>query len=258
MGWNFLAASTKGLSHRKLNTFHGALSLQTASGDGALADTEEPASSHQSPSGTSRKTSSTTTSRRQVSDVKQLQPANPFFDNIRQNLELSHGGITERIPLNLPDNVVRRSKELPKFLRELVEKPDEQVAEQIANEFESVERGEQRRLQGIMNWHSKGSRKLAGWKNQAEEDEEDEVMWTANAGSRQAAINRIVALRRKSEHAHESNGKKDAAHAVESPGSEASGEGEEYFPFSITAGIERGSKNRLVSPNVIGCARAFT
>ncbi|KAL0064667.1 hypothetical protein AAF712_008365 [Marasmius tenuissimus] len=38
--------------------------------------------------------------------------ANPFFDAIRQNAELSHG-ITERIPLRLPKRVRRRLDELP-------------------------------------------------------------------------------------------------------------------------------------------------
>jgi tyrosine-protein phosphatase 2/3 len=40
------------------------------------------------------------------------QAANPFFDNIRQNMELSQG-ITERIPLRLPKRVRRRIADLP-------------------------------------------------------------------------------------------------------------------------------------------------
>ena len=39
-------------------------------------------------------------------------PFNPFFDNIRQNAELSQG-ITERIPLLLPASVRHRISELP-------------------------------------------------------------------------------------------------------------------------------------------------
>lgn len=82
-----------------------------------MADTEDDPSSFANGSGGPRKNGSSTSrgSLRQVSDVKKLQAANPFFDNIRQNLELSHGGITERIPLNLPEEVCKRSKELPKF-----------------------------------------------------------------------------------------------------------------------------------------------
>jgi protein-tyrosine phosphatase len=32
------------------------------------------------------------------------QAFNPFFSNIRQNMELSHGGIKERFPVRLPQN----------------------------------------------------------------------------------------------------------------------------------------------------------
>lgn len=133
---------------------------------------------------------------------KTLQPANPFFDNIRQNLELSHGGITERIPLVLPEEVKRRAGELPAFLRNLVDESPEQVASRLAHEFESVERDEQRRLQGIMDWHARGSRQWC--KDDQLKMEEDFC------------------------HDRKSHGSRDI----------------EYFPFSITAGVERGSKNR--------------
>ncbi|KAG6902974.1 hypothetical protein C0995_008547 [Termitomyces sp. Mi166 len=44
---------------------------------------------------------------------------NPFFDAVRQNVELSHG-ITERIPLRLPNRVRRRIDDLPfPWLREI-------------------------------------------------------------------------------------------------------------------------------------------
>lgn len=130
----------------------------------------------------------------------ELQPANPFFDNIRQNLELSHGGITERIPLALPEEIQRRSAELPPFLREIVEEPEDVVATRLAHEFESIERDEQQRLQGIMDWHTRGSRQ---WCDEDQRKLEDGFEYAKEQGA-----------------------------------------GEEYFPFSITAGVERGSKNR--------------
>jgi protein-tyrosine phosphatase len=74
---------------------------------------------------------SSTTSSRRVPDAK-LQPANPFFDNIRQNLELSHGGITERISLGVPEEAKRRAHELPAFLAELVEMPEDDSADKGA------------------------------------------------------------------------------------------------------------------------------
>jgi protein-tyrosine phosphatase len=36
--------------------------------------------------------------------TKTQNAANPFFSNIRQNLELSHGSLKERFPIRLPSN----------------------------------------------------------------------------------------------------------------------------------------------------------
>lgn len=38
--------------------------------------------------------------------------ANPFYDNIRQHMELA-SGITERIPLYIPKKILKRSDDLP-------------------------------------------------------------------------------------------------------------------------------------------------
>lgn len=146
-------------------------------------------------------------------NTNSLQAANPFFDNIRQNTELSHGGITERIPLDLPASTVARASELPTWLRELAQCSEPDAADRLAAQFESVERGELKRLQGVMSYHARF-------------------------------------------------GGADAGHA----GSGGAGEGEgEYFPYSITAGLEKGQKNRFrniwpfdhgaPSP-CIGCRRA--
>lgn len=155
---------------------------------------------------------SSTTSSRRVPDAK-LQPANPFFDNIRQNLELSHGGITERISLGVPEEAKRRAHELPAFLAELVEMPEDDSAEKLAQQFYQIELGEQKRLQAVMDWHTNGSGASLGagtateWQEQKEKDEgelERLKLWDAGAVSPAG----------------------------------------EYFPFSITAGVERGTKNR--------------
>jgi hypothetical protein len=144
-----------------------------------------------------------------------IQPANPFFDNIRQNLELSHGGITERIPLKLPEEVTTRADELPVWLKTLVQASDKDGADQLADEFYKVELGEQRRLQAVMDWHSKGSGRVLvegprGGNGAAEQSARDarevERLAEWNTGTR--------GLKR------------------------------DYFPFSISAGVEQGSKNR--------------
>nr|XP_018262955.1 uncharacterized protein I303_04444 [Kwoniella dejecticola CBS 10117]OBR85113.1 hypothetical protein I303_04444 [Kwoniella dejecticola CBS 10117] len=120
-----------------------------------------------------------------------FQPANPFFDNIRQNLELLHGGITERIPLNLPEQVMSRVEDLPDFLKDLATMPEKESMDQLAKQFYDLELNEQKRLQAVMKWHSQGSGGLL-----------------SDQAGKETTIQ------------------------------------EDYFPFSITAGVERGTKNR--------------
>ncbi|KAI6153207.1 hypothetical protein BKA82DRAFT_3970023 [Pisolithus tinctorius] len=143
--------------------------------------------------------------------------ANPFFDAIRQNAELSQG-ITERIPLRLPRRVRKRINDLPfAWLREIASRstvrhlpsssriygsesessdephasdPDEhdpeveEGTEALAMQFYRIELAEQRRLWTVMEHHSK---------------ENDTVPNTPHPS---------------------------------------------LFPFSITAGVEKGAKNR--------------
>ncbi|KAG9075728.1 hypothetical protein FS749_012575, partial [Ceratobasidium sp. UAMH 11750] len=119
-----------------------------------------------------------------------IQASNPFYDNIRQNQELSHG-ITERIPLSLPREVLSRKAEIPvTWLRDIVENSDKETGiEALAMQFYRVELGEQRRLQGVMSHHSQES--------QVSKDDQ----------------------------------KLPNGHVDD-------------FPYSITAGVEKGSKNR--------------
>ncbi|KAJ9095997.1 hypothetical protein QFC21_005360 [Naganishia friedmannii] len=172
-----------------------------------------------------------------------LQPANPFFDNIRQNLELSHGGITERINLNLPPEIESRSHELPAFLRDLVEKPRDETAAILAHEFENVERDEQKRLQSIMEWHSRGMKHIdevhKSTKRHRKRERQrkasgltgDHVATEENA----TGVSKIVRVQRTSSGMVQVKGV-DPKESADSP--------DDYFPFSITAGVERGAKNR--------------
>lgn len=126
-----------------------------------------------------------------------MQPANPFFDNIRQNLELSHGGGHERIALGLAPEVAARADDLPPWLAQLALMSDAESAERLAEEFYRVELGEQKRLQAVMDWHSKSSS--------------------------------VVVMQSKP-------GQRDDANGDQMD--------DDYFPYSITAGVERGTKNR--------------
>ncbi|KAI8145040.1 protein-tyrosine phosphatase-like protein [Fennellomyces sp. T-0311] len=101
---------------------------------------------------------------------------NPFFSNIRQNMELSHGPIRERFPIRLPrectsvpetglvnashprclDGISRMDAGhlvVAKWLRETI--LDETGPKLLAEMYEKLERVEQRRLQNIMLYHSK-------------------------------------------------------------------------------------------------------
>ncbi|KAG1738597.1 uncharacterized protein EDB91DRAFT_1054440 [Suillus paluster] len=149
-----------------------------------------------------------------------VNAANPFFDTIRQNLELSQG-ITERIPLRLPRRIRRRINDLPfRWLQDIARRsalcpssssfpggksvesgsessddphesdpdsndPDvEEGAETLAMQFYRIELAEQRRLRTVMEHHARESETL--------------------------------------------------------PSTPVHG----AFPFSITAGVEKGAKNR--------------
>ncbi|KIY62980.1 hypothetical protein CYLTODRAFT_426494 [Cylindrobasidium torrendii FP15055 ss-10] len=125
------------------------------------------------------------------------QAANPFFDAVRQNIELSHG-ITERIPLRLPDRVKGRIDDLPfSWLRDIARRSAsshdvdiEESMEALAMQFYRIELAEQRRLMGVMEHHSRESQMSS----------------------------------ESSDNTHAPNVKP--------------------FPFSITAGVEKGTKNR--------------
>ncbi|PVG00710.1 hypothetical protein CPB86DRAFT_782253 [Serendipita vermifera] len=84
--------------------------------------------------------------------------ANPFYDNIRQNLELSQG-VDPKIPLVLPPEIIARKNQLPaKWLRDLVDQAEADTSEDaLSMQFYRIELGEQRRLQRVMEHHSRES-----------------------------------------------------------------------------------------------------
>ncbi|KAG8220162.1 hypothetical protein J3R82DRAFT_1194 [Butyriboletus roseoflavus] len=182
--------------------------------------------------------------------------ANPFFDAIRQNVELSHG-ITERIPLRLPRRVRRRINDLPfRWLQDVARRsalrhssatrhpgldslesgsessddphtsdPDEndpnveEGTEALAMQFYRIELAEQRRLRSVMEHHTR------------------ESQVTAFASSTKSCR----------------NGKGDATVGARGQGGVSVQTGAKSvpgsphrltFPFSITAGVEKGTKNR--------------
>lgn len=190
--------------------------------------------------------------------------ANPFFDTIRQNLELSQG-ITERIPLRLPRRVRRRINDLPfRWLQDIAARsairpshsssfpgktiesgsessddphesdpdsndPDvEEGAETLAMQFYRIELAEQRRLRSVMEHHAR----------------ESEV-------SAYAAAGKAYTL---GEGGQGIIGVSATAAAVKTlPSTPVQG----AFPFSITAGVEKGAKNRWAFLFLFPCYSVF-
>ncbi|KAJ6519259.1 hypothetical protein C8R45DRAFT_809267 [Mycena sanguinolenta] len=138
---------------------------------------------------------------------------NPFFDAVRQNTELSHG-ITERIPLRLPKRVRRRVQELPfPWLRNIARRAAPATPPDAAD--------------------------AAASRPDSSEDE-NESSDSAQSGTEALAMQfyRIeLAEQRRMMGVMEH-------HSRESATKSHDGVGGHGFPFSITAGVEKGSKNR--------------
>ncbi|GAC96053.1 protein-tyrosine phosphatase domain containing protein [Pseudozyma hubeiensis SY62] len=135
--------------------------------------------------------------------------ANPFFDNIRQNRELQHG-ITEKIPMELPQMSEAQTRHLPPFFQKLVQLSNSDRALALAQVFFDVEKAEQNRLIATMQQHS------------AESDQDPRSKDFAKA---QAA----ALLKQSSSGAGQRQTLDLSGHA---------------FPFSIAAALERGADNR--------------
>jgi len=81
-----------------------------------------------------------------------LHAANPFFDNIRQNLELSCG-IMDIVPLDLSLSQSELDR-LPRFLRDLAMMNDQARAKYLAEKFFEIEKQEQIRMQSVIQRHA--------------------------------------------------------------------------------------------------------
>ncbi|KAJ6501466.1 hypothetical protein C8R47DRAFT_970018 [Mycena vitilis] len=201
---------------------------------------------------------------------------NPFFDAVRQNAELTQG-ITERIPLRLPRRVRRRVSELPfQWLRDIARRaapvtpPDgninmnagsmgnnsayappaatthspfpsspstpnhahthharasdvEEGTEALAMQFYRIELAEQRRMMNVMEHHSRESG--GGGAGGPSEGGASGSASSARGG-----------------HGHGHGHAHGHGHGNGNGNGHAHGRG--AFPFSITAGVEKGSKNR--------------
>jgi protein tyrosine phosphatase/rhodanese-related sulfurtransferase len=146
----------------------------------------------------------------QSQSLSSMDAANPFFDNIRQNRELQHG-ITETIPLSIPDMSESEARRLPEFLSKLRQTDAQERAEKLAQSFYEVEQAERDRLMTTMQRHA---------------DESD-----CKNGSKSEEDEKTTALRL-------------SEHSAVSPGTDGHAVAKSSFPFSIAAALERGGENR--------------
>ncbi|CAG8445059.1 10718_t:CDS:2 [Ambispora leptoticha] len=79
--------------------------------------------------------------------IIEVAGVNPFFSNIRQNYELSVG-ITETIPIRLPEGNTFDQTKIPEFMNSLIY--GENGRNKLAQIFHDIELTEQKRLQSLM------------------------------------------------------------------------------------------------------------
>jgi len=78
------------------------------------------------------------------------QPANPFFGNIRQNMDLI-GGVGQ-IPLKHPSKSSKSAeREFPTWLRQVADERDQ--GKRAAGKFEQIERREKKRMEDALSGH---------------------------------------------------------------------------------------------------------
>lgn len=143
---------------------------------------------------------------------------NPFFDAVRQNTELSHG-ITERIALRLPRRVRRRIHDLPfRWLQDIA-----------------------RRAGNAPHLH----KSVSDSSSSESEDTDDVSAVNIEEGKEALAMQffKIELAEQRRLMGIMEHHSKESGHLGES------GHGPQIapFPFSITAGVEKGAKNRQAS-----------
>jgi tyrosine-protein phosphatase 2/3 len=156
--------------------------------------------------------------------TRDLTAFNPFFDTIRQNAELSHG-IIERIPLRLPCRVRRRITDLPFAWLQDIARRATTLAPRLA--------------------------KSSSITSSSSEDDQDDDASRVEEGTEALAAQfyRIELAEQKRMlsvmdfHTRESGQLVLDCQSVKTIDPEVS----THFPFSITAGIEKGAKNRYVT-----------
>ncbi|KAJ3879305.1 hypothetical protein F5051DRAFT_326151 [Lentinula edodes] len=172
-------------------------------------------------------------------------PFNPFFDTIRQNIELTQG-ITERIPLRLPKRVRKRIDDLPfEWLREISRRADVKPDDSFTSDGDESPPSTSENKSNATNHPSpKSSNKLLP-PGIHYEHEGIEALAMQFYRIELAEQRRLMGVMK--HHSAESGVVSSQTQAqrkdiVES--ADSSGDSKTVFPYSITAGVEKGAKNR--------------
>ncbi|KAG6854067.1 hypothetical protein C0991_010814 [Blastosporella zonata] len=180
-----------------------------------------------------------------------LRPSasNPFFDAVRQNTELSQG-ITERIPLRLPNRVRRRINELPfPWLREIARRADRMPTTLHPRVHKHMVSPPHAAYSGTMRMRSdptpSQSPSSASASSVSDSSDSDAAPTAADIDEGTEALamqfyrielaeqRRLMGVM---EHHSKESGQSHLPAMELLPGTS--------FPFSITAGVEKGTKNR--------------
>lgn len=167
-----------------------------------------------------------------ATSIPEARPAfNPFFDTVRQNTELSHG-ITERIPLRLPSRVRRRIDELPfRWLQVLARK----AAKQSRPTTITIDDSDS----------NSNSNSNSSSEDNTDVEEGTEALAIQFYRIELAEQRRLMGVME--HHSRESGQDAATTTTITIPQQQAQPPGlaaNLKFPFSITAGVEKGAKNR--------------
>ncbi|KAJ3997876.1 hypothetical protein F5050DRAFT_1568335 [Lentinula boryana] len=160
-------------------------------------------------------------------------PFNPFFDTIRQNIELTQGA-TERIPLRLPKRVHKRIDDLPfEWLREITRRADVKPEDSLSSD------GHDSTHKSSNNLSQRHSPSLL---DPALLEEGMEALATQFYHIELAEQKRLMGVMK-----HHSAERPTVPPSISESDSDR-GKGQKFpktiFPYSITAGVEKGAKNR--------------
>ncbi|KAJ3849300.1 hypothetical protein EV368DRAFT_47595 [Lentinula lateritia] len=159
-------------------------------------------------------------------------PFNPFFDTIRQNIELTQG-ITERIPLRLPKRVRKRIDDLPfEWLREISRRADVKPDDSFTSDGDESPSSTSKNKSNATNHPSPESSGKLFPPDIHHEHEGMEALAMQFYRIELAEQRRLMGVMKH--------------HSAESGvvSSQTQADSKTLFPYSITAGVEKGAKNR--------------